>query len=82
MPDELKFYKRMKLPIPSLCPNCRYFIRLERTLPWKIWHRKCMCKKESHSHGSEVCDIEFETSYAPGRPETVYCKKCYQQEVY
>lgn len=25
---------------------------------------------------------EFETPYSPDRPETVYCKKCYQQEVY
>ena len=73
MPDELKFYKRMKLPIPSLCPNCRYFVRLERTLPWKLWHRKCMNKG---------CSNEFETSYAPDRSEKVYCKKCYQQEVY
>jgi len=25
---------------------------------------------------------EFETAYAPDRPEIVYCEKCYQQEVY
>ncbi len=28
------------------------------------------------------CKIEFETNYAPDRPEIVYCEKCYQQEVY
>ena len=28
------------------------------------------------------CDVKFETSYAPGRPEIIYCEKCYQQEVY
>ncbi|NVN97071.1 hypothetical protein HXX01_02445, partial [Candidatus Nomurabacteria bacterium] len=72
LPEELKFYKRMNLPIPRICPNCRYFIRLGRTLPWKLWHRSCM---------KEGCNNEFETSYAPERPEIVYCEKCYQNEV-
>ncbi len=30
----------------------------------------------------EGCQNEFETSYAPDRPEIVYCERCYQQEVY
>ena len=72
LPEELKFYKRMNLPIPRICSNCRYFIRLRRTLPWKLWHRFCM---------KEGCTNEFETSYAPDRPEIVYCEKCYQNEV-
>jgi len=73
LPEELKFYKRMNLPIPRYCPNCRYFMRLKRTSPWKLWHRKCMNKG---------CTNEFETSYAPERPEIVYCESCYQKEVY
>ncbi|MES2023631.1 MAG: hypothetical protein V4439_03025 [Patescibacteria group bacterium] len=32
--------------------------------------------------GGARCNVEFETSYAPERPEIVYCEKCYQQEVY
>ncbi|MFA6586210.1 MAG: hypothetical protein WCS86_03575 [Candidatus Paceibacterota bacterium] len=71
--EELQFYKRMKLPIPRFCPNCRYFIRLERTLPWKLWHRKCMKKG---------CQNEFETSYAPERSEIIYCENCYNKEIY
>ncbi|MFZ1019649.1 MAG: hypothetical protein WAN61_01490 [Minisyncoccia bacterium] len=35
-----------------------------------------------HFHRQEKCAVEFETSYAPERPEIVYCEKCYQQEVY
>lgn len=34
-----------------------------------------------HSHGNGACPNEFETTYAPERPETVYCEACYQQEV-
>jgi len=46
----------------------------------------------NHFHGKGRCEEEFETSYAPdsprsssgeaGRPEIIYCEKCYQQEVY
>ncbi|MBI5220713.1 MAG: hypothetical protein HY978_02675 [Candidatus Liptonbacteria bacterium] len=34
-----------------------------------------------HFHGAEPCLNEFETSYAPDRPEIVYCEQCYQAEV-
>ena len=73
IPEELQFYKRMNLPIPRICPNCRYFIRLKRTSPWRLWHRTCM---------KEGCNNEFETSYSPDRLEIIYCEKCYQKEVY
>jgi hypothetical protein len=70
--EELSFYKRMKIALPALCPNCRYFTRMKRTLPYKLWHRKCM---------NEGCQNEFETSYAPERSERVFCESCYQNEV-
>src|SRR5688500_10653163 len=25
VPEEFKFYKRMNLPLPRLCPNCRHY---------------------------------------------------------
>jgi hypothetical protein len=71
--DELQFYQRMNLPLPHLCPNCRHYQRLKQRNPLKLWHRKCM---------KEGCENEFETSYAPDRPEIIYCERCYQQEVY
>ncbi len=70
---ELSFYKRLNLSVPRLCPNCRYYNRLKQRNSMKLWHRKCM---------KEGCNNEFETSYAPERPEIIYCEKCYQQEVY
>ena len=73
IPEELQFYKRMNLPLPHLCPNCRHYERLSQRNPLKLWHRKCM---------KEGCDNEFETSYSSDRPEIIYCEKCYQQEVY
>ena len=73
IPDELSFYKRMNLPLPHFCPNCRHYARLKQRNPLKLWHRQCM---------KPDCTNEFETSYAPDRPEIVYCERCYQQEVY
>ena len=73
VPQELQFYQRMNLPLPRLCPNCRHYNRLKQRNPLKLWHRQCM---------KEGCTNTFETSYAPERPEIVYCERCYQQEVY
>src|SRR3989344_4014278 len=41
--DELQFYRRMNLPLPRLCPNCRHYERLKQRNPLKLWHRSCMC---------------------------------------
>jgi hypothetical protein len=92
IPQELEFYKRMNLPLPRLCPNCRHYQRLKQRNPLKLWHRKCQCTGNqsengvykntiSHFHGKEPCLNEFETTYSPERPEIVYCEKCYQTEV-
>ncbi len=72
IPQELGFYKKIGLPIPRLCPNCRHYERLKLKNPYKLWHRKCM---------KPGCSNEFETSYAPDRPEMVYCEQCYNAEV-
>jgi len=71
--QELSFYRKMDIPIPRKCPNSRHNDRIKFRNPIKFWHRKCM---------KENCPNEFETSYAPDRPEIIYCEKCYQQEVY
>lgn len=79
--QELKLHQRLNIPLPRLCPNCRHYTRLRSRNPWKLWKRSCMCVKGDHEHKGS-CLNEFETSYAPERPEIVYCEKCYQQEVY
>jgi len=92
IPQELAFYRKMNLPLPRLCPNCRHYQRLKQRNPLKLWHRKCQCGGEKsengvykntikHFHGDNSCPNEFETTYSPERPEIVYCEKCYLQEV-
>jgi len=95
IPGELQFYRRMKLPLPRRCPNCRHAERMTRINPVELWHRKCECEGRTsevkgqhvitntatHVHGTAACTNEFETSYAPDRPEIVYCESCYNAEV-
>ncbi len=92
IPEELELYRKMKLSFPRLCPNCRHHERLSWRNPLKLWHRKCQCagvtsenglypNTGKYIHGVAQCSNEFETPYAPDRPETVYCESCYQSEV-
>jgi hypothetical protein len=71
--NELNICKMLDIPLPQLCPNCRHMDRMVLLNPPRLYHRKCMNKK---------CKNEFETPYAPERPEIVYCEDCYKQEVY
>jgi len=70
--EELLFYRRFNIPLPHVCYGCRHYGRLRKRNPMKLWLRNCM---------KEGCSNTFETTYAPNRPEIVYCERCYQQEV-
>ncbi len=82
VPEEFKFYKRMNLPLPRLCPNCRHYERINLRTPMKLSKRNCMCDKAGHFHGEKKCNLDFLTTYDANRPEIIYCEKCYQQEIY
>ena len=68
---ELEFYRIMHLPIPHIHPDIRMQQRLNSSNPYKLWTRPCM-----------KCGKEMQTSFAPERPEIVYCEECYLKEVY
>jgi hypothetical protein len=91
LPYELEFYKSMKIALPHLCFNCRYYDRLKKINQPKLYYRKCMCNgvesKEGlykntikHIHGDNPCQNEFETAISGERKEITYCEKCYQAE--
>ncbi|MDP2631083.1 MAG: zinc-ribbon domain containing protein [Candidatus Uhrbacteria bacterium] len=77
---ELEFYKSMNIPIPRLHPDTRFVKRMALRNPRELYHRQCMCDRVGHDH-VEHCMVEFETTYAPERPEMVYCEACYQKEI-
>ncbi len=68
--QELAFYKQQVLPLPRRCPDCRHLDRMALCNPRQLWKRPC-----------GKCGKDMETSYAPKRPEIVYCEACYLAHV-
>jgi hypothetical protein len=71
IPQELKFYREMGIPIPRKCPDQRHKERMALRNPRKLWNRQCA-----------KCQQPIATSYSPERPEIVYCEACYLETVY
>jgi len=69
--QELAFYKTMGIPLPEYAPEIRHDKRYSKRLQPKLYGRNC-----------DKCGAAIETSYAPTRPESVYCEDCYLKEVY
>lgn len=66
IPQELKFYREMNIPIPHNCPDCRHKARMQQRNPCKLYKRTCA-----------KCNTEIQTTYAPDRTEIIYCERCY-----
>ncbi len=69
--NELNYYKRMWFSLPTKHPDVRHTERMGLRNPRKLRDRICM-----------KCWINIKTSYAPERPEMVYCEACYNKEIY
>ena len=90
---ELTFYRNNQIPIPRSCFFCRLLVLYKERGPVRSWVRTCQCAGETSENGiyantadhvihskNQPCPNEFETSYAPERPEIVYCEQCYNRE--
>jgi CxxC-x17-CxxC domain-containing protein len=69
--QELEFYRKYNLPIPRRHPDQRHLDRMKLRSPRKLFERKC-----------DKCGKNMQTTYAPERPEIVYCEDCYEKEIY
>ena len=69
--QEFDFYKKNNLPLPRLCPNCRYIDLISIFNPCKLYDRQCA-----------KCNKEVKTTYSPKRPEIIYCEDCFNKEIY
>lgn len=67
-PKELTYYKRMNVPAPRKCLDCRFMDRFHLRNPRKLHDRKC-----------EKCAKDMKSTYAPDRPEKIYCEACYSE---
>ncbi|MEK7137625.1 MAG: hypothetical protein AAB853_05065, partial [Patescibacteria group bacterium] len=71
VPQELRFYRKMGIPIPRYHPHERHRRRMLARTPRKLWSRSCA-----------KCGKGIQTTYSPSRPEVVYCEECYLKTVY
>ncbi len=69
--EELAFYRKHNLPIPRRHPDQRHLDRMSLRNPRHLYTRNC-----------DKCGKEIQTTYAPERPEIVYCEECYNKEIY
>ena len=69
--QELEFYRKHHLPVPRRHPDQRHLDRMKLRNPRKLYERTC-----------DKCGVGMQTTYAPDRPEIVYCEKCYNKEMY
>ncbi|PIR69011.1 hypothetical protein COU48_00890, partial [Candidatus Nomurabacteria bacterium CG10_big_fil_rev_8_21_14_0_10_03_31_7] len=64
--EDFLFYKKIKVPPPTFCPDCR----LQRRLVWMVninlFKRKC-----------NLCEKEVISMYNPKIPFKIYCHKCW-----
>jgi hypothetical protein len=67
---EYEFYKKNKLPIPRKHPDQRHWERIKMRNPYRLWDREC-----------GRCKAKVQSSYAPDRPEIIYCEKCYLETI-
>src|ERR1044072_519093 len=65
-PEDFDFYKKIDVPPPTFCPECR----LVRRLVWRnmrsLYKRKC-----------DLCGQEKIGVYSPDKPFRVYCSSCW-----
>lgn len=66
MPKELAFYKKLGIPLPRKCTDCRFMDRFGSRNPRHLWEGKCV-----------KCAKSMMTTYSPERPEKIYCEECY-----
>ncbi len=67
---ELKFYRKMGIPVPQTFPDERHKKRIMLRNPRQLWTRNC-----------DYCDVELQTTFTPERPEKIFCEKCYQENL-
>lgn len=66
-PDDFSFYEKMKVPVPLVCPDCRFKMRaMWRNETTLYSGRKC-----------GLCSKNVISIYNPKSPYTVYCYDCF-----
>jgi hypothetical protein len=71
MPLELRFYRRMEIPIPHFCPDCRRQQRFAASGSFRLYQASCA--------GCGKC---IESAEKKDKASLVYCQSCYERLIY
>ena len=66
LPKELAYYKKMNIPVPRKCLDCRFMDRFALRNSSELHPRKC-----------EKCSIAISTTFPDDTAVKIYCQKCY-----
>ena len=64
--EDFEFYKKIDVPEPTFCPECRMQRRMSHWNQRVLYQRKC-----------DLCNDEIISIYSDEKPFPVYCKKCW-----
>jgi CxxC-x17-CxxC domain-containing protein len=65
-PDDFSFYEKIKVPLPTWCPECRMTRRLAFGNAWGVHFRNC-----------DKCGKKTLTMYRPDNKVKVFCDPCW-----
>jgi len=71
VPQELKFYKKMKLPIPRRHSDQRHYDRMKLHDAYQIFAIEC-----------DKCGKSIRSIYEKDTEQKIFCEECYLKEVY
>lgn len=63
------FYEKMRVPVPGLCPDCRFLRRAAFRNEFSLYNRKC-----------DLCGQGIISMYNPRAPYIVYCVNCWYSD--
>lgn len=69
--QELQFYRKLGVPVPRKCFECRHKERSKVRNVYKLWKAECV-----------KCGAAISSSHDPKVEKKVYCENCYLKEVY
>jgi len=65
-PDDFSFYEKIKVSLPTFCPECRF----QRRMMWRnersLYHQECA-----------KCKAKIISIYSKEKPFPVYCNTCW-----
>ncbi|MBI4599412.1 hypothetical protein HY732_00645 [Candidatus Uhrbacteria bacterium] len=68
-PEDLEFYQKMNVPVPRLCPDCRFKRRAQFRNERILYSRTC-----------DKCHKNIISVYHEESPYTVYCLECFDAD--